>query len=262
MQSALDWGVVVLPTIAGLIGLYVSIRVPHKRHHLYWVAGTVAAGVVIGSLTWLQQHTTRVANEEQLASSKKALEELHDRVGRLQSEAKAEALRRQQVEESAAKQVEALNQQLQIEVARRQQAERDLGQHVTSVGTRTRQGVMEDIKSSPIRVIVNGQPTRDPVEMTRVREALAEFMASGAELRARCSTDPPGAKLEVDAEAWYGKVQEFMKKNLDKAFLSQFTTHRIATLDPDGISDERRRVLWRALNQRVETLYSFIDQLK
>lgn len=268
MLETLDLLVVVLPTVAGLIGLAVSLRLPPKEHHQYWFAALGLAGVVIAGLTLLQQRYAREARNGEVAVVEGASKVLADSVAKLQTKLDAEVARRiaaddrrLAAETTADQRVAAISQQLQVEVARREQAEKDLGRHISSVGDRTRQGVMEDFKSSPIRVIVNGQPTRSPDEMARVRDGLADFMARGAVFRDRCGTDAPGSTLESEAEAWFAEVRHYLRKNLGKAFEGQFALERLVVIGNSAIPGPRT-ALWKGLHARIEVLDSFINQLK
>ena len=268
LDSFLDWAVVGLPTILSVIGVVVSIRVPHARHHRYWYGGLIATGVVVSGITMWQQYRTRQSHETEVSGLNGSLKQLqtqvtglHDQTKELTKSHQDEVARRQQAERNLQEQTAAMTQSQQAEVVRRQQAERDLQNLVGAVGNSTRQGVMSDIKSSPIRVEVNGRPTRDPDEIKRVREGLGDYMRVGAQLRDRCRTDAPESRLERDAETWYGEVQTFLTKNLDRSFNSQFTTSKSLALIPGGVA-EKRVGLWQFLDQRVETLSKFIDQLK
>ena len=261
LDSVLDWSVVALPTVLSVIGVLVSIKVPHAHHHRRWYVALVLAGLLISGMTMWQQYRARASRESEVSGLTTHLNKLRDQLVNLEQQTATEVARRQASEKTLQEQTAAMTQSQQAEVVRRQQAERDLQSLIGAVGNRTRQGVLSDIKNSPIRVEINGRPTRDPAEITRVREALGGLMRGGALLRSRCRTDPPTSQLEQDADSWYQEAQVYLQKNLDSSFHTQFVTDKVTALIPGGVP-EKRVNLWSALDQRIETLSKFIDQLK
>jgi hypothetical protein len=151
-------------------------------------------------------------------------------------------------------------QEVETESVRRQQAEKDLSIIVQKSGRATRLGISEDIRKTPLKVEVNGKPADTP-ERKRIREALGNFVRRGMALRDRCVTDSPEKQLEVEAQAWFEEVQQFLQSNLDSSYLSQFLLTHPDPLRPAHISEEMLS-LWYGLNERIQSLSAFIDQLK
>jgi len=70
----------------------------------------------------------------------------------------------------ASQRIDGLQRDEQTEIARREQAERDLAIIVQGTGKSTREGVVDDIKKSPIKVELNGaQPETAPLQSEDVR---------------------------------------------------------------------------------------------
>jgi hypothetical protein len=239
----LDATVWVLPFLLSVVGIYVSIEMPKSHHKKAWLASLLILGVLTSALALWQQARSRTAHESEVTALNERIKALGEdlRVINVQ----AETLGRSHLEE----------------VARRQQAEKDLQLYIAGIGRITRAGVAADIRSSPIQVHVNGQPTRNPDEVRKVREALGRYLLQGVGLRDRCQSDPEGSTLEQEASAWYGEVTDYLQKNLDSSFVSQFVMTKLRTFNPNGVA-EKRLPLWAGLDQRVETLSRFIDQLK
>jgi hypothetical protein len=145
---------------------------------------------------------------------------------------------------------------------RRQQAERDLALIVQASAQSTRLSVSDDIrKLPPVKVEVKGQPGRNSAENRTIREDLGEYMRRGSALRDRCYTDGPDTKLDAEAAAWYEEVRSYLGKTLDKSYVEQFAVLTPTAFTPNGVPAKRLN-LWTALNQKVQDLSKFIDQLK
>lgn len=60
MDAALDWLVVVLPTLLSLWGVLVTLEPLDKRHKAKWRAALIACGLLVSTLTYWQQAKARV----------------------------------------------------------------------------------------------------------------------------------------------------------------------------------------------------------
>lgn len=105
------------------------------------------------------------------------------------------------------------------------------------------------------------RPDSQESKKRAIRESLATFMGKGIQLRNRCRTDPPGSSLEAEAEKWFNDVQSYLRRNLDSSYAAQFVATGATFFTPSGVP-ESRQPLWHGLNQRIETLDKFIDQLR
>lgn len=133
LDALLDWAAVFLPTILSIGGVLVSIKAPHSKHHRAWRVSLVVVGTVISGVTFWQQSRSRSAHASEITGLNSKIDVIR-------------------------KQTETLAQNEQGEIARRQQAERDLAIIMQGVGKATREGVVSDIKQSPIRIHVDGTP--------------------------------------------------------------------------------------------------------
>jgi hypothetical protein len=153
LDAFLDWVTVFLPTLLSIGSVIVSMKTPHSKHHRWWYGGLILAGVGISGLTFLQQSRSRSAHANEVGS-------LNTRLGTLGINLK-----------TVQGTVDTLTQQQQTEVARRQQAERDLAIIVQATGKSTREGVVGDIKKSPIQVQLNGAPVPPaiPIQIPNIK---------------------------------------------------------------------------------------------
>jgi hypothetical protein len=156
---------------------------------------------------------------------------------------------------------------LQLENARRQQAEKELAMIVQDSGYSTRASVGQDIRNAPVKADVNVQRTRDNGPRTRdvgkantIKEILGLYMHRGAELRDRCRTDKPESTLDAEAQKWFDDVQSYLRDNLDASYVNQFILAKPKALSPSGVPQQRVN-LYLSINERVQLLNSFIDQL-
>jgi hypothetical protein len=165
---------------------------------------------------------------------------------------------------AARDETDKLRGELSSENARRIQAERDLALIVSSSGEATRKGVADDIRKSPITIEIKGVVPGSPEERKKrlqIVKALANYMQIGQSLRNRCGMDPPESALESDADKWFTDVRSFLNDNLDSSFVAQFSSTKPTLFIPNNVP-EKRIPLWHGLNQRVEILDKFIDQLR
>ncbi len=95
----------------------------------------------------------------------------------------------------------------------------------------------------------------------QIRQKLGDFMIQGIVLRDRCATDSPSSRLEMDADDWYGQVLAYLNKELDSSYDSQFRVNTPSAMQPPGVP-RARLGLWILLDEKVQSLNKFIDQLK
>lgn len=234
--------------IMAYLGVHVTLHPPNEspRAQFWYKMGFFICGVLAVSLVVTQG--IRAGRAQRSASSQ---------IAGLQkdiSKAAAEA-------ESAKSEATAAKQEVRNESSRRQQAEKDLLIAVQASGKSTRQGVAEDIRKAPINVELAGQPIRDEARNRKVRETLGTFMRIGIALRDRCASDAPTSTLDREAQSWFDQVLVYLKANLDSSFADQFLMTVPTALSPGGVPQQRVG-LWHGLNDRVQSLNRFIDQLK
>lgn len=261
MDAIVDLLIIGVATLLSVAGVLVSIKPPSARVRRHWYVGLFLIGMVTIILAAWQQYRSREARNADAIATKASNRQLQEQVTSLRAAQDTEVKRREIAEKRIQDQATEFSLAQKMEIVRRQQAERDLQVFINNVGLSTRNGVMADIKKSPIRVLLNGVPTRDPTQVTKVREALGDYLQAGATLRNRCRIEPLGSHLEIDAEQWFSEVQHYLEKNLDRSFRSQFVVERASAFIPDGIA-QQRVALWNGIDQRIETLGKFIDQLK
>jgi len=152
LDAILDWALVFLPTVVSAVGVFVSLRAPHSKHHRALRVSLILFGLVVSGVTFWQQSRARSAHAQEVGGLNQNLSRLLRRTDDLERDAK----------QSRADQ--------QAEIARRQQAERDLAIIVHSSSQSTRAGVAEDIGKSPIKVEVSGRPL--PINVEEVKRLL------------------------------------------------------------------------------------------
>jgi hypothetical protein len=178
----------------------------------------------------------------------------------------AQSTRGKQAQRSAGNQIDGLKNDIRDakqavvnESQRRQKAEADLKLAVTSSGQETRSGITQDLRKTPLKVDVTQKPADTP-EKLRIRGDLGEFARRGMEIRDKLATDVPLKQVEDEGQEWFVEVQSYLKKNLEPSFLNQFLlTH--PELSPSVVPSEKLPV-WHGLNERIQTLDRFIDELK
>jgi hypothetical protein len=231
----------ILTIVMAYVGVHVTLHPPNEspKKQLLYKLGFFACGVLAVILVIVQG--VRGLNSQRNATNE---------IDALQFDirgARAEA--------------ESAKQEVKSESSRRQKAERDLALIIENSGRATRRGVAEDIRKSPLRVEVTGQPLQDNREKRRIREGLGALMQRGMVLRDRCSTGVPVEQLTREGEQWFEEVQRYLNDNLDSSYLDQFLLTHPDPLTPGSVRQEMLP-LWHGLNQRTQTLSRFIDQLK
>jgi hypothetical protein len=155
LDAFLDWSAIFLPTLLSIAGVLVSINMPKSHHRPRWYVALIAFGMTISGVTFWQQGRSRSAHALEVTSLNSKIEGIQKETDRLV------------LAESA-------------EVARRKRAEKDLTIIVQSTGKSTRDGVIRDIKESPIKVELNGvapEPKVIPSEAERI--ILSKMLAIG-----------------------------------------------------------------------------------
>jgi hypothetical protein len=108
---------------------------------------------------------------------------------------------------------------------------------------------------------VSGLNSTPDEEKKRLREALGKFVQRGMTIRDQCGQ--PGinrTQLETKGQAWGDEVVAYLRANVDSSYIEQFRlTH--TELNPSDIPAEMLP-FWHGMNERVQTLDRFIDQLK
>lgn len=254
LDNLLDWVVVFLPTILSVLGVLVSVKAPHSKHHTAWRIGLFVLGVLISVATFWQQSRSRSAHAAEVAVLNGSLTSVRSDLSNVQTQTTA-----------LQNQVKDLTSAQQAEVGRRQQAEKDLAIIVQASGKATRQGVAEDIRKSPIQVEVNGQPIAQSAmsaeEKKAIRQVLGNFLLQGQQLRDQCATDISVEQLTKTGQAWYDSVRTYLTLHLDSSYVSQFELTHPEPLSPASVRKEMLP-LWYGLYERTQTLSKFIDELK
>lgn len=229
-----------LTIVMAYLGVHVTLHPPNEspRARRRYKIGFLLCGVAAVFLVITQG--VRANKAQRRASGEIA--DLRQDIGGAKSEAQSAKL------------------EVQSESARRQQAERDLAIIIQASGQATRAGITQDLHKIPLKVEVNGKPADTP-ERKQIREALGQFVQRGMSLRDRCATDVPVKQLETEAQVWFTEAQIYLTKNLDSSYLSQFLLTHPDPLTPGSVRPEMLP-LWHGLNQRVQTLDRFIDELK
>lgn len=234
LDALLDWAIVFLPTILSILGVLVSVKAPHSKHHTMLRVSLVAFGIVVSGVTFWQQSRSRHAHAVEVNA-------LNNTIGSVRIDLKN------------------LGSREELEVARREQAEKDLMVGMVAVGKQTRVGIAQDLRTIPLKIEATSKSTDTP-EKKRVREALGNFVQRGMAIRDQLATTTLVSQVETEGQKWFDEVQLYLQTNLDSSYLSQFRlTHTEPT--PSDIPPEKLP-LWHGLNERVQTLDKFIDQLK
>jgi hypothetical protein len=142
------------------------------------------------------------------------------------------------------------------ESVRRQQAESDLKILIDASSKATRIGIAEDLRKTPLKAI----PSKvDTPEKKHIREVLGTFVQEGMKLRDRLDKTPAPV-IEPEAQQWFEKVQVYLNSTLGSSYVSQFLLTNVEQ-SPSLIPTDNLSV-WHGLNERIQTLNKFIDELK
>ena len=66
LDAILDWSIVFLPTVLSVVGVFVSIKAPHSKHHRAWRIALVLVGIVVSVATFWQQARSRNSHVAEL----------------------------------------------------------------------------------------------------------------------------------------------------------------------------------------------------
>jgi hypothetical protein len=230
-----------LTMVMAYLGVHVTLHPPNEspRAQRWYKIGFFLCGIAAVSLVITQDIR---ANKTQRAASSQ-MESLQGDVGGAQQEAKQ------------------AKEEVQRESDRRQQAERDLVMAIQSSGQATRVGISQDLRRMPLKVEVTGKPADTP-ERKRIREVLGNFVRDGMRIRDQLASEStvPISQVQADGQRWFEAVQAYLQANLGSYYLSQFLLTN-TEMSPSDITSERLP-LWHGLNERVQTLNKFIDELK
>jgi outer membrane murein-binding lipoprotein Lpp len=136
----LDWASALLPIALSIIGVLVSIKVPPSKQLRAWQIGLIAGGLIISGVTFWQQARSRAAHASEVNGLNSQVAALDSKVLSLNSK------------------IDGVKEQQRAETSRREQAERDLATIVQGASKATRDGVVSDMKRSPIKVELSGLP--------------------------------------------------------------------------------------------------------
>jgi hypothetical protein len=161
----------------------------------------------------------------------------------------------------AQREAKEAKQEVQRESDRRQQAERDLAITIQASGRATRVGITQDLHKTPLKVEVASKPADTP-ERKRVRESLGSFVRDGMRMRDQLgsASTTPLSQIEAEGQRWFETVQAYLQANLGSSYVSQFLLTN-TEMSPSDISAEKLP-LWHGLNERIQNLNKFIDELK
>ena len=237
-----------LTILMAYLGVHVTLHPPNEspRARYWYKVGFFVCGLLAVSLVITQgvraNKSQRTANN-QIAS-------LRQDIGGAKTEA-----------EGAKSEAASARQEVQRESDRRQQAERDLATIIQASGQATRVGITQDLRKIPLKVEVTGKPADTP-ERKQIREVLGNFVRDGMRIRdqlASASTTPV-SQVEADGQRWFEAVQAYLQTNLGTSYVSQFLLTN-TEMNPSDITAEKLP-LWHGLNERIQTLNKFIDELK
>jgi hypothetical protein len=228
-----------LTIIMAYLGMHVTLHPPNEspRLQFWYKLGFFVCGAFALSLVIIQGVR---ANKSQRSASNQIASLRQDIDG-----AKIEA--------------EGARREVQRESERRQQAERNLETIIQSSGQATRVGITQDLRKIPLKVEATGKSADTP-EKKRIRETLGNFVQRGMVIRDQLATAVPVNQIEAEGQVWFEEVQLYLQTNLDSSYVNQFRlTH--TEPNPSDIPAEKLP-LWHGLNERIQTLDKFIDQLK
>ncbi|MCI0719610.1 MAG: hypothetical protein L0338_11675 [Acidobacteria bacterium] len=140
-DTILDWSVVVLPTLLGILGLWFSLKAPPESAHRKWEYSLLVVGIVISGLTYLQQARARSTREAEIQEHREAIRRLQQTIEAAEARSVLEfAFIRERLD---SKELVALRTTLR-DYARNQRAKaelsnRQLRQRATSVARRMRE---------------------------------------------------------------------------------------------------------------------------
>jgi hypothetical protein len=236
-----------LTILMAYLGVHVTLHPPNEspRARYWYKVGFFICGLLAVSLVITQgvraNKSQRTANN-QIAS-------LRQDIGGAKTEA-----------EGAKSEAASARQEVQRESDRRQQAERDLATIIQASGQATRVGITQDLRKIPLKVEVTGKPADTP-ERKQIREALGNFVRDGMRIRDQLGTSTaPVSQVEADGQRWFEAVQAYLRANLGSSYVSQFLLTN-TEISPSDIPAEKLS-LWHGLNERIQTLNKFIDELK
>jgi hypothetical protein len=68
LDAILDWALVFLPTVLSVVGVLVSIKAPHSKHHRTWRISLVIVGLLVSGVTLWQQARARSSHAAEVTS--------------------------------------------------------------------------------------------------------------------------------------------------------------------------------------------------
>src|ERR1039457_5596795 len=68
LDAILDWALVFLPTVLSVVGVLVSIKAPHSKHHRTWRISLVIVGLFVSGVTLWQQARARSSHAAEVTS--------------------------------------------------------------------------------------------------------------------------------------------------------------------------------------------------
>lgn len=254
----LNTAVILLPTILSLVGVLVSIKAPHSKHHTWMRLSLIALGIVVSGVTFWQQSRSQKAHAAEVAGLNGTLSSVRGELKDVQSQTTDLQL-----------QVKTLTGDQQTEVARRQQAEKDLMLALQSTSRATRQGVAEDIRKTPLKVSVSGGAGHSDEEKQKrkeVRTKLSLMMGGGRGLMSFCVNPPqpaPGNQpfsCEDQARAWEINCAKYIADNMDASYLQRFESATGLSMSWAGVDTKTNNILQRLHNQ-TDMIEQFIKEL-
>lgn len=155
-------------------------------------------------------------------------------------------------------------QELKIESARRQQAEQDLAILVTATGRSTRQGVVEDIKRSPIKVEVSGHPIDEQagVKLLEIRTKLGQLLSENNNIKNLCLTQPAPAGFSCldGTNKWAEKTRNYLSTSMETSYLPRFDAAAGPTLNYGAAANSEINGAVNYLTFKATILQEFIKE--
>jgi hypothetical protein len=80
LDALLEWSVVCLPTVLGILGVILSIKVPDAAHRVRWYIALLCFGVAISVFTGWQQSRSRASHNEEIEQLNRKIDKLGSKV--------------------------------------------------------------------------------------------------------------------------------------------------------------------------------------
>jgi hypothetical protein len=245
----LDWTVVVLPTLLGILGLLFSLKAPRETTHRKWRFALLAGGLAISALTYFQQSRSRNSHSAELRGQEEAIGNLQKMIeeAEIKRETDSAFLRSKLDTKELAALSSAIHNYAQQERAKQPLSRMELRERALTIVHRMREFQLRyDFEEGEItRRFLQGLDEAARIEATETRQATAKLQSgeklTPAEQNVLLQKKIDAGQIRIEKIREVGDNAEKVERQLAERYTAEFRSSLLG--EASYVRDEILRTL-------------------